>query len=262
MLERALALDSRFAAARAAYAFTHVLRILIGESNDSSLLYKTEEEARPALQDDAGCSRAHSALGMTYLLQGPKELVPGEVDKALNSNPNDLDAHSELLMYHWLNGDQAQALQMAKQVLTHWPLFWPARLRLANLIQEQGDTARAIREQERILEQYPDNLLRLMNVARAHMDSGDLQKTRQSLERAPKEACQSYLVRQVWALLFALERKRDEAFREMDAGVQTYAGAQIFGALPAAEFYAVMGNDDKALEWLERAVRMGDDRED
>src|ERR1041385_943686 len=45
MLERALALDSKFAAARAAYAFTHVLMILMGESNDSSLLYKTEEEA-------------------------------------------------------------------------------------------------------------------------------------------------------------------------------------------------------------------------
>jgi serine/threonine protein kinase/Tfp pilus assembly protein PilF len=262
MLERALALDSRFAAARAAYAFTQAIMVLMGESNDSSLLYKAEEEARRALQDDAGCARAHSVLGMTYLLQGRKELVPGEVDKALNSNPNDLDAHSELLMYHWLNGDQAQALQMAKQVITHWPLFWPARLRLGNLLQEQGDTAGAIREQERILEQDPDNLFPLMSVARAHMDSGDLQKARRSLERAPKEARQSYLVRQVWALLFALEGKHAEAFREMDAGVQTYAGAQIFGALPAAEFYAVIGDADKALEWLDRAIRMGDDRED
>ena len=94
------------------------------------------------------------------------------------------------------------------------------------------------------------------------MDSGNLIKARQSLERARKEARQSYLVRQVWALLFAVEGKRAEAFREMDTGVQTYAGAQIFGALPAAEFYAVMGDADKGLEWLDRAVRMGDDRED
>ena len=48
----------------------------------------------------------------------------------------------------------------------------------------------------------------------------------------------------------------------MDGGVQTYAGAQIFGALPVAVFYAVMGDADTALERLDRAVRMGDDRED
>ena len=262
MLDRALALDPGFASARAAYAFSYLVMIFMGESNDSSLLYKAEEEARRALQDDAGCSRAHSVLAMTYLLQGRKELVPGEVDKALNSNPNDLDAHSELLMYHWLNGDQAQALQVAKQVITHWPLFWPARLRLGELLQEQGDTAGAIREQERILEQDPGNLLSLLYLARAYMDSGNLPKARQVLESARKEVRQSYLARQTWALLFALEGKRSDALREMDAGVQTYAGAQILGALPLAEFFAVMGDADKALEWLDRAVRMGDDRED
>ena len=60
----------------------------------------------------------------------------------------------------------------------------------------------------------------------------------------------------------ALEGKRAEAFREMDSQVQAYAAAQIFGPLRAAEFYAVMGDADKALDWLDRAVRMGDDRED
>ena len=48
----------------------------------------------------------------------------------------------------------------------------------------------------------------------------------------------------------------------MDGGVQTYAGAQVLGPLLAADFYAVMGETVKALEWLDRAVRMGEDRED
>jgi hypothetical protein len=69
-------------------------------------------------------------------------------------------------------------------------------------------------------------------------------------------------VRQDRALIFALEGKRSEAFREMDPEVQAYAAAQIFGPLQSAEFYAVMGDADKALEWLDRGVRMGDDRED
>jgi tetratricopeptide (TPR) repeat protein len=128
------------------------------------------------------------------------------------------------------------------------------------MLREQGDTAGAIREQERILEQDPGNLLSLLDLARAYIDSGDLPKARQALERVRSQYRQNYGLRLHWSLLSALEGKRAEAFEEMDAGVQKYAGAQIFGPLLAAEFYAVMGEMDKALDWLDRAVRMGDDR--
>jgi len=262
MLERALAFDQKFAAARAEYAFSHVVTLLEGTSNDSSVLYKGEEEIRRALRDDPGCGRAHSVLAVIYLLQGRKELLPGEVDKALKANPGDVTAHTWLLLYHFLNGDQAQALNMARQMITRWPLYWPGRMDLGELLREQGDTAGAIREQERALEQDPQNVQLLSFVSRAYMDAGDLLKARQSLERAFSKGRQNYLVRQAWALQLALEGKRAEAFQEMDAGVQTYAGAQIFGPLKAAEFYAVTGETDKALDWLDRAVRMGDDRDE
>jgi Flp pilus assembly protein TadD len=262
MVERALAFDPKFAAARAEYAFSHVVILFDGSSNDPSLLYKAEEEIRQALRDDPGCGRAHSVLAVIYLLQGRKELLPAEVDKALKTNPDDVTAHGWLLLYHFFNGDQAQALQTAKQMITRWPLFWPARMNLGELLQQQGDTAGAIREHERALEQDPHNVQILSRLACAYIGSGDLPKARQALERARPEHLQSYLVRQDRALLFALEGKRAEAFREMDAQVQAYAAAQIFGPLRAAEFYAVMGESAKALEWLDRAVRMGDDRED
>ena len=63
MIERALALDPTFAAARAEFAFFHVASILNGRSNDASLFYKAESEVRQALRDDPRCGRAHSVLG-------------------------------------------------------------------------------------------------------------------------------------------------------------------------------------------------------
>ena len=48
----------------------------------------------------------------------------------------------------------------------------------------------------------------------------------------------------------------------MDEALQTYAGMQIYGPAAAADFYAVMGDAEKALEWLDRAVRLGDDRDE
>ncbi len=262
MLERALAVDPKFAAARAEYAFTHVIMILRGDSNDPSWLYKAEEEIRKALQDDPGCGRAHSTLAAIYLLRGRKELVPGEVDKALQTNPRDPTAYSWLVFYLQINGDYAQAIQQAKQMIARWPLYWPGHAVLGDLLQEQGDTAGAIREQERILEQDTQNIQALSFLARAYMGSGDLPKARQALERTRSEDRHNYRLRQYWALLLALERKRTEAFREMDGEVQAYAAAYFRGPLLAAEFYAVMGDTAKALEWLDRAVRIGDDRED
>jgi serine/threonine protein kinase/Tfp pilus assembly protein PilF len=261
MLEQALALDPKFAAARAEYAFYHVLLVLGGGSSDPSLLYKAEEEVRRALQDDPGCGRAHSVLALVCLLQGRKELVPGEIDKALKANPNDVTAHSWLLLYHNINGDYAPAIQLAKQAIARWPLYWPAHLNLGELLRQQGDIAGAIREQERVLEQVPNNLGALVFLAHAYMDSGDLIKARQTLTRPAGEA-RDYGQRGHWALLLALEGKKAEAIREMDAEVQAWLGVSFLGPSLAAEFYAAVGETDKALEWLDRAVRMGDDRED
>ena len=262
MLERALALDPRFAAARGQYAFTYMLLVIQGDSNDPSGLYKAEEEARQALRDDLACAVAHSALAGTYLNLGRKELVPGEVDKALQANPRDPAVHLWLPMYHRAIGDYEQAIQQNKQVITQWPLFWPARWHLGELLREQVDVPGAIRELERILEQDPASRIALWALARIHMDAGDHPKARQTLERLEAQHRQNYVSRLSWALLLALERKRTEAFREMDAQVQAYAGISYLGALQAAEFYAVMGDTDKALEWLDRAGRSGDDRED
>jgi hypothetical protein len=42
--------------------------------------------------------------------------------------------------------------------------------------------------------------------------------------------------------------------------VLKYADMQPFGPLDAAEVYAVVGQKEKAIEWLERSMRKGDGR--
>jgi hypothetical protein len=56
--------------------------------------------------------------------------------------------------------------------------------------------------------------------------------------------------------------KKAEALREMDAEVEKFAATYFRGPLSAAEFYSILGDAPKALEWLDRAGRLGDDRED
>ncbi len=260
MLEKALELDPRFAEARRWYGFSHAIILSGGYSNDAGLLYKAVEELRQALQDDPNLTTVHSALAAVYIIQGRKELALAEVEKALKANPDDPEALIWLLNYHAFNGDDAQAIALARRMLEREPLFFPPRMVLGDILRTQGDTAGAIREQEKILLQAPENLYGIHFLARAYQEAGDLDKARRIQERGRAIAPANFLVRTGWALLLAQEGKRQEALQEMDEEVLKFAAANATTTLDAAEFYAVLGETAKALDWLDRAVRNGDDR--
>jgi len=261
LAEKALALDLRFAAARGVLAFLDMLLILQGDSNDSSLIYKAQEGARQALQDDSECATAYSVLAGTALMLGRNDEAQAESAKAIEMNPGDLSAQLWPPILDRLNGDHQQAVRKIERIIGERPTFWPARLNLAETLVEMGDTAGAVRQLQRILEVDPQSRVGLAGLSRAYMDAGDLSKARQALERIPAAHRRNFRLRLHWALLLAREGHKAEAAREMDADLLAYAGLGQFWPLWAAEIYAAMGRPDDALEWLDRATRAGDDRE-
>jgi predicted Zn-dependent protease len=91
------------------------------------------------------------------------------------------------------------------------------------------------------------------------MTQGNLAKAREVLTTARSLQPENYLGRVLWALLLAVEGRRADALQAMDAEVLKYGELNIATSL-VAEFYAVLGDRAKALEWLDRAVRAGDER--
>jgi len=199
---------------------------------------------------------------LIYFLQGRQERVPKEVDLAVTDNPKDLPAQTWLELYHEINGDYDPAIQLSKRLLAQAPLYWPAHLDLGEVLRQQGDTRRSIEQQERVLEQDPHNVFGLLYMARAELDSADLRKARETLEHARAEDRRNYRLRTEWAILFALEGKKDQAFQEMDKDVQDYAELNPFSTVRVADFYSLTGQEDVALLWLDKAVRLGDSRAD
>jgi len=260
MLERALQRDPHFAEARALYAFSHVLLLESGYSNDTGWLYKAEEEIQRALQDDPNSARAYSALAAVYIYQGRKELTPAAAEKAMKINPREFDAYNWLGNYHWLNGDYSAAQALMKKLIEMDPLFFPARTNLGDYLREQGDIAGAIREQEKVLEQDPQNLYALLYLARAYMDRSDLPSAGRTLDRARPADRKTYQWRLNHGLLLALEGSKRKAFQELDSEVVKYGAVMPNMTCNLADFYAVQGDVAQALEWLERAVRNGDER--
>jgi hypothetical protein len=60
--------------------------------------------------------------------------------------------------------------------------------------------------------------------------------------------------------LLPRENKREEALRAMDPETLKWADMNFVQTLHVAEFYAVLGDTPKAIDWLGRATRNGDER--
>jgi len=259
-LEKALEFDPGFAEARGWYGFAFLLEIDGGFSNDSGYLYKAEEQIRRALQDDPNCARAHSGLAALYSFQGQQELMRQEAEKALAIDPRDLDARNWLGNSYVLSGNLADAKALFLGLLEQDPLFFPARMNLAEILSLEGDPDGSIRELDKILEQDPRNSYAIQKIARVFIDKSDLSQARLRLEGLPESGRRNFDVRLAWAILLALERKTAEAGAAMDDECLKFAALAPNSTLSAAEFFAVTGEVQKALDWLEKAVRNGDER--
>jgi serine/threonine protein kinase len=259
MLERALELDPHFAEARGYHGFTHWLMIDSGYSNDSSLLYLAEDEFRQALRDNPDSPIAHMGFAAVFFFQGQKDLAPLELAKALRVYPDHRDVLHILMCFHWISGDYVAMEALAKTQMERHPLFWPTRMDYGDALRSLGKVSAAIREQENVLEQDPNNLYAVRFLARAQLDAGDPVNARRTLERAPVADRHGYW-KIISALLLAVEGRAAEATEEMDGEVLKYASFVVWYTAEVAGFYSVLEDIPTALEWLERAVRNGDER--
>ena len=260
LLERALELDPKFADARAYYAMTYLISIEVGFSNDRTGVYRAEEEARRALQDAPDLARGHCVLGAVYYFQGRNDLSSIESQRCKAGNPEEITAGTWRAASARLRGRTDEAIRTTRGIIEMEPLFWPARNTLSELFREEGKLADAERSLEQVLEQDPQNASLLRNLARVHLDAGNLQKARLTLGQLRPNDEQNFRVRMTRAQLYALEGKRVEALKEMDAEELKYADLNPLVTLEAAEVYAVLGDKDRAFDWLDRSVRRGDDR--
>ena len=260
MLVRALELDPKFTEARVNYALTYIIAVETGVSNESSDIYRAEEELRHALKEEPALARAHALLGAVHFFQGRIDLATEESQRSVQLSPGDLAGRMWLLIEGRFLGDTEEAMRETRKLIAAEPLFWPPRNLLGEVLREEGNMAEAVREYEKVLEQDPQNVSALRCLVRTHLDAGNLPQARQALERLRPQDFKNFRVRLVKAQLDAVEGKRALTLKEMDESVLKYADLMPFAALDAAEVYALLGEKEKAIEWLDRSMRKGDNR--
>jgi tetratricopeptide (TPR) repeat protein len=262
MMERALALDPKFHEARRYLAFQQVILLLNGYTNDVNPIYKAEEELRRVEREAPELVSLPSAQAGVYMVLGRKELIPvARLNEVMKRDPPHNDTYLWRMVVSLLRGDDAEAKEIARQILEREPTFGAPRMFLGEILRREGDLQGAIREQTYVLGLGPEAPGAARFLALAYMDAGQLSEARRVLEERRAHLSNNYMWRQTMALLLALEGKRDEALQAMDPGTEKFARAAWWVATAEmAEFYAVLGDTTKAVDWIEEAVNRGDER--
>jgi tetratricopeptide (TPR) repeat protein len=94
----------------------------------------------------------------------------------------------------------------------------------------------------------------------AYLDNGELEKARKLLQDRRPLFSQNYLWRGLWALVLASAGDHEQALQALDEETLKFAAAAFPSTNIVAESYALLGETSRAIEWLERTVRNGDER--
>ena len=260
MLDRAIEIDPAFGSARAMRALTDVIAIHEGYVNDVGLVYAGEREMREVIVAQPDLASAHATLGAMLLYLNRKEQANEEFETALRVNPHSQPGAIWLTIDDHHSGRPAAAEGRLRQILEQIPLFWAARLMLAEVVFEDDRIDEARREVEKVFEQDPVNLGATRAMARILIYQGDTSSARNMLEGISAAGNPNLRVRLLWALLLAREGKADLAVAALDAESLKYARIALFAPVQVAEVFALAGHTEDALDWLDQAVRNGDGR--
>ena len=256
--EHALELDPHFASARLQHATMTVIEIFNGYTNDRRVLYQAEEELHQAEQTLPGSDvLVLSTQAAVYLAQGRLDRIPlAKLEEQWRKGGNP----TWLVIIRMLQGQNDELLAILRKRLERMPLENPSRMFLGELLRTQGDTVGAIQTLQRALQQAPNNITAAWFLTMAYLDGGKPEQARALLEGLRPGFEKNYMWRHAWAILLAAEGKPTEALQAMDEGTLKFAQLTWTVTSTTADFYALLGDHAKAIEWLQLAVARGDER--
>jgi eukaryotic-like serine/threonine-protein kinase len=231
--------------------FEHVDYGLEGEEG----LADAESFSRKALALDPECAPASLVLGLVHHFRGELAEAVRLVKRALESDPNDSDTLWWLAWFGlWITGQHDEAMQAARRQVELDPGNPMSHASVALVYFVQGRFEESLRAMEGFPTQYP---MFAYTKALALAAAGRKAEALALLE--PVEPDETFDMARHYALLlkFALSGRLDRFPGVLRPEFVRLAELDACTAVQFAMCYAVAGDHDAALDWLEKAVPRG-----
>ena len=252
--ERAAELDPQNASAHAAIAEACSYFLLLhGGAAPEKWVPEARQAAQTALLLDDSLATAHASLGcIAFYFDWKWDEAEAQFRKALELDPNCIEAHMSYSVYLWNLGRFDEALRETEWVLEADPLNvpWLQGLGYTHCLRARYTEAKtALAKAREIDPTYP---LTPLTLAFVYLAEGEPEKAVQESKHASELARDAPQYR--GALGYALARAGfGVPAREILDELLALAGSSYVSPAVIAWVYIGLGDHEKALDWLEKA---------
>ena len=217
------------------------------------------ESSRKAVELDGDLALAHIARGIV-LVQSPKDgdAFP-ELDRALELDPHNAQAHMWMAEYFFKKGDMDQAEQHYKLAVELNHDDWSPHIYYGVFLMKAAKYDRAVAEWERARALCDDNIMVLSRLAAAYLKMGREDDAAAVLQRALEIQPSASTYNNLATLRF-IQGRFEDAAAAYEKTVELNPTAQLYwGNLGDAHRW-IPGHKKEALDAYRHAIQIAEDR--
>ena len=257
--QKAVELDPKFALAYCGLGGCYVQRVLKGAGKFTDLL-QAREAFNKGLSIDSRIVEARVYMVFVYLTQHEKGKARAQVAELLREVPNIPSVHFVSGLLHRLDGNYERALESYSRALALNPgervvISWCR----AHVLTYQGRSEEALRELDQGMAVEPNHSLLKVYGARALQVRGDTEAACELFSEVLSEHPDMDGVRPLFAQSLSERGEHAAARAQLTDRVKEVALLDHDVPYWLASAYAMEGEDEEALNWLERAISLGNE---
>jgi non-specific serine/threonine protein kinase len=228
-----------------------------GISTDPEYIENAERCAKRILELDENSGHGQRLLGLVESAKGRTQEAVRLLKKSLESNPNDPDTLSWLCAICSLSGKGYAVASMAQRLIDVDPLTPMWQMVPGIVATLSGEFGRALPPFERALKSDPQNPMLRLAYAQVLALNGRIDEALAMLEALSRDSEGSFFSQLGTFYGHALRQNKDAALISANEELKSAAGGDMNYAWLMAQGYALIGEPQASLQWLNTAVQRG-----
>ncbi len=257
--KHAIELDSHFALAYSGLGACYANRIFKGMGNAEDYTY-AESAFSKAFIYDPNVVEARVLMVFIYLARGEKKKARAEIKLLQEQFPNDAPLYFVKGTMHRLDGEYDAALKCWEKLTRLDPAARVvASYNRARIFIFKGEFNEAFAELDKGAKLEPDHPLIKIFRSFTHYYAGDVVLATSMIREVLDKNDKMDGIRPILAICLAAQGKTEEARAEITRESKSLAKADHDMAYWLCAAYALLGDIDLSFEWLERAIKLGNE---
>jgi serine/threonine-protein kinase len=257
--KHAIELDPKYALAYSGLGAVYANRVFkgIGDTEDYN---RAEAAFSHAIQIDPNVVEARVLMMFIYMSRGEKKKARIEIARLQDQFPNDAALHFAKANLHRLDGDYDRALRSWDRLERLDPAARViATYNRARIYTYQGDVEKGLQEIARAEAAEPNHPLVKIFHARILLYHNETNKAIRLMQDVLHDNPDMEGMKPILAISLATAGRVDEARQQLTERALKMAKADHDMAYWTASTYALLGEKENALDWLESAIRLGNE---